>query len=217
MNFKRQFQWLTVIGFTSILGCEGGATEDAQVPSGDREEIQSMHDSRTLHYNNRNLDALMATYSVEAVVLTGTLQVASGANAIRELIGDEMAQSTSLRNDLKEVLLFDDRAVLWGEYTWSGTSPENSLELNTSGPYMLELSEEDGVWKVSREMWTQIEELGEGTAWGIIPQDFEESSEWGDEIDLLANLYNRGNPAALAEFFFRGRSGRPAKCSGASR
>jgi ketosteroid isomerase-like protein len=179
-----------------MFGCGSDTVENGQATVGDRDLIRAMHDDRTSHYNQSDIVALMETYAEEATVLTGTLQVASGKDAIRDLIGTEMERSQGLNNELKEVLLFDDQAVLWGSYVWSGVGSEE-----TSGPYMLELGKFDGSWKVTREMWSHDQNPGEGLTWDNIPEDFDENSEWSDEMNILENLYNSGNPAALAELF----------------
>ena len=181
---------------SGLIGCGSEVVDNSQAPVGDRDLIRIMHDARTAHYNENDIVALMATYSEEATVLTGTLQVASGKDAIRDQIGTEMAESQELSNELKETLLFDDQAVLWGEYSWSGTTSGE-----TSGPYMLELGKIDNSWKVTREMWSHDRNPGEGLTWDVIPEDFDGNTEWSDEMNVLEDLYNRGNSAALAELF----------------
>jgi len=179
-----------------LIGCGSEVIDSGQAPVGDRDLIRIMHDSRTSHYNDNDIVALLSTYSEEAIVLTGTLQVASGTAAIRDQIGTEMEESQELSNELKEILLFDDQAVLWGSYSWSGTTSGE-----TSGPYILELEKIDNSWKVAREMWSHDRDPGEGMIWDVIPEDFNGNTEWSDEMSILEDLYNRQNSSALAELF----------------
>lgn len=180
----------------AVWGCGSDVVDMSQAPIEDRDLIRIMHDARTTHYNENDIVALMGTYSEEAVVLTGTLQVASGKDAIRDQIGTEMAESQGLSNELEEVLLFDNQAVLWGSYSWSG-----STSGETSGPYLLELEKINSSWKVTREMWSHDRDPGEDLTWDVIPEDFDGDTEWSDEMKVLEDLYNRGNSAALAELF----------------
>lgn len=181
---------------SGLIGCGSEVVDSGRGPVGDRDLIRIMHDSRTSHYNENDIVALLGTYSEEAIVLTGTLQVASGRAAIRDLIGTEMGESQGLSNELKEILLFDDQAVLWGAYSWSGTTSGE-----TSGPYILELEKIDNSWKVTREMWSHDRDPGEGMTWDVIPEDFDGNTEWSDEMRILEDLYNRKNSSALAELF----------------
>ena len=191
-----------IILLVSLAGisCGGEDPNSVRVSLSDEQLIRQMHDARTDYYNSDNLAGLMETYSDEAVVLSGTLQVANGLDAIQELIGEEMLQAQGIQNNLKATLIFGSHAVLWGEYQWSGINSEDGSEMVTSGPYMMEVIQEGETWKVSREMWTQDTEI-QGLEWDVIPEEFVENSEWSDEMDLLETLYNRRSPELMAELF----------------
>ena len=201
MSHKGNGYLIVLVLFLAMTSCGPENSEEVQAPLSEEELIRVMHDSRTDYYNNKDITSLMNTYSESAVVLSGTLQVASGPEAIEDLIGEEMAQSRGIQNNLRETLLFSSQAVLWGVYEWSGMSVDGNGEIVTEGPYILELLKEDGSWKVAREMWTQDSEISGSVEWDVIPEDFVEDSEWSDEMDLLARLYNRRDPTLLADFF----------------
>lgn len=201
MNDKGNGHWVVLFLVAAMTSCGPEPSEETQAPLSEEELVRVMHDSRTDYYNNKDIVALMDTYTESAVVLSGTLQVASGSEAIEVLIGEEMDQSLGIQNDLREILVFSNQAVLWGSYEWSGMSADGNAEIVTTGPYILELLKEEGSWKVAREMWTQDNEISGAVEWDVIPEDFVSDSEWSDEMDLLAGLYNRRNPTLLADFF----------------
>ena len=201
MNDKGNGHWVVLFLVAAMTSCGSEPSEETQASLSEEELVRVMHDSRTDYYNNKDIVALMDTYTESAVVLSGTLQVASGSEAIEVLIGEEMDQSLGIQNDLREILVFSNQAVLWGSYEWSGMSADGNAEIVTTGPYILELLKEEGSWKVAREMWTQDNEISGAVEWDVIPEDFVSDSEWSDEMDLLAGLYNRRNPTLLADFF----------------
>ena len=201
MSDKGNGHWVVLFLVAAMTSCGPEPSEETQAPLSEEELVRVMHDSRTDYYNNKDIVALMDTYTESAVVLSGTLQVASGSEAIEDLIGEEMDQSLGIQNDLRETLLFSNQAVLWGSYEWSGMSADGNAEIVTTGPYILELLKEEGSWKVAREMWTQDNEISGTVEWDVIPEDFVSDSEWSDEMDLLAGLYNRRDPTLLADFF----------------
>jgi ketosteroid isomerase-like protein len=201
LNDKGNGHWVVLFLVAAMTSCGPEPSEETQAPLSEEELVRVMHDSRTDYYNNKDIVALMDTYTESAVVLSGTLQVASGSEAIEVLIGEEMDQSLGIQNDLREILVFSNQAVLWGSYEWSGMSADGNAEIVTTGPYILELLKEEGSWKVAREMWTQDNEISGAVEWDVIPEDFVSDSEWSDEMDLLAGLYNRRNPTLLADFF----------------
>ena len=201
MSDKGNGHWVVLFLVAAMTNCGPEPSEETQAPLSEEELVRVMHDSRTDYYNNKDIVALMDTYAESAVVLSGTLQVASGLEAIEDLIGEEMDQSLGIQNDLRETLLFSNQAVLWGSYEWSGMSADGNAEIVTTGPYILELLKEEGSWKVAREMWTQDNEISGAVEWDVIPEDFVSDSEWSDEMDLLAGLYNRRDPTLLADFF----------------
>ena len=201
MSDKGNGHWVVLFLVAAMTSCGPEPSEETQAPLSEEELVRVMHDSRTDYYNNKDIVALMDTYTESAVVLSGTLQVASGSEAIEVLIGEEMDQSLGIQNDLREILVFSNQAVLWGSYEWSGMSADGNAEIVTTGPYILELLKEEGSWKVAREMWTQDNEISGAVEWDVIPEDFVSDSEWSDEMDLLAGLYNRRDPTLLADFF----------------
>ncbi len=201
MSDKGNGHWVVLFLVAAMTSCGPEPSEETQAPLSEEELVRVMHDSRTDYYNNKDIVALMDTYTESAVVLSGTLQVASGLEAIEDLIGEEMDQSLGIQNDLRETLVFSNQAVLWGSYEWSGMSADGNAEIVTTGPYILELLKEEGSWKVAREMWTQDNEISGAVEWDVIPEDFVSDSEWSDEMDLLAGLYNRRDPTLLADFF----------------
>ena len=201
MSDKGNGHWVVLFLVAAMTSCGPEPSEETQAPLSEEELVRVMHDSRTDYYNNKDIVALMDTYTESAVVLSGTLQVASGSEAIEDLIGEEMDQSLGIQNDLRETLVFSNQAVLWGSYEWSGMSADGNAEIVTTGPYILELLKEEGSWKVAREMWTQDDEISGAVEWDVIPEDFVSDSEWSDEMDLLAGLYNRRDPTLLADFF----------------
>ena len=201
MSDKGNGHWVVLFLVAAMTSCGPEPSEETQAPLSEEELVRVMHDSRTDYYNNKDIVALMDTYTESAVVLSGTLQVASGSEAIEDLIGEEMDQSLGIQNDLRETLLFSNQAVLWGSYEWSGMSADGNAEIVTTGPYILELLKQEGSWKVAREMWTQDNEISGAVEWDVIPEDFVSDSEWSDEMDLLAGLYNRRDPTLLADFF----------------
>ena len=201
MSDKGNGHWVVLFLVAAMTSCGPEPSEETQAPLSEEELVRVMHDSRTDYYNNKDIVALMDTYTESAVVLSGTLQVASGSEAIEDLIGEEMDQSLGIQNDLRETLVFSNQAVLWGSYEWSGMSADGNAEIVTTGPYILELLKEEGSWKVAREMWTQDNEISGAVEWDVIPEDFVSDSEWSDEMDLLAGLYNRRDPTLLADFF----------------
>ena len=201
MSDKGNGHWVVLFLVAAMTSCGPEPSEETQAPLSEEELVRVMHDSRTDYYNNKDIVALMDTYTESAVVLSGTLQVASGLEAIEDLIGEEMDQSLGIQNDLRETLVFSNQAVLWGSYEWSGMSADGNAEIVTTGPYILELLKEEGSWKVAREMWTQDNEISGTVEWDVIPEDFVSDSEWSDEMDLLAGLYNRRDPTLLADFF----------------
>jgi ketosteroid isomerase-like protein len=201
LSDKGNGHWVVLFLVAAMTSCGPEPSEETQAPLSEEELVRIMHDSRTDYYNNKDIVALMDTYTESAVVLSGTLQVASGLEAIEDLIGEEMDQSLGIQNDLRETLLFSNQAVLWGSYEWSGMSADGNAEIVTTGPYILELLKQEGSWKVAREMWTQDNEISGAVEWDVIPEDFVSDSEWSDEMDLLAGLYNRRDPTLLADFF----------------
>ena len=134
MSHKGNGYLIVLVIFLAMTSCGPENSEEVQAPLSEEELIRVMHDSRTDYYNNKDIASLMNTYSESAVVLSGTLHVASGPEAIEDLIGEEMAQSRGIQNNLRETLLFSSQAVLWGVYEWSGMSADGNGEIVTEGP-----------------------------------------------------------------------------------
>ena len=123
----------------------------------DVESFQRRLDELGYAYNNKDLDALVACYTDDAVRMSADEPVWIGMNAIRTGFqkGFEMYDEQA-KDIVEDVRVFGDLACLRG--TWIATlNPKDAEEtISESGKWMsLMQRQSDGSWKTVWDIWNR--------------------------------------------------------------
>jgi uncharacterized protein (TIGR02246 family) len=97
------------------------------MPAHTPEEVQPLWAQA---FSAHDLEAVMALYEPEATLIPQPGQVVTGTEAIREALSGLLSLDPKFELEFKKAFQAEDIAVLFFEWTLSGTDPEgNAIEL----------------------------------------------------------------------------------------
>ena len=133
-----------------LVAC-GGAQKIGTAP----DDVAKLRDMWTSAFNAKQLDAVIATYAMDAVFMPITGERIISSAAIKNLYERIWKQFTP-HIDLKSRAIerYGDLAYDSGDYIENITAGESSL--NIAGNYLFVYRHEAEGWKVIEQMWTEI-------------------------------------------------------------
>ena len=112
---------------------------------------QLLHDAFRDAFNARDLDALVALYEPDAVLVAQPGQVASGLDQIREALAGFLALNGPIEMTHLDTIQGADIAILYGRWTVAGTGPDG--QPLTVGGVTSDVARrgDDGVWRFAAD------------------------------------------------------------------
>ena len=101
--------------------------------------------------NAGDLDAMMALYSEDAVVLPPDAQMAEGRDAVREFWQGAVDADLNIDLEPVDITVLDDTAYEVG--TFEGTVMMDGAETPMNGKFMVVWKQVDGNWVMHRDIW----------------------------------------------------------------
>lgn len=103
--------------------------------------------------NADDVDGLMAIYGGDMAAMPPDMPEVAGADAIRALWTEFVAQGQDSDNVLQGFRVSGDVAAMWGTYTFT-SMPEGEEGVPVAGKWMCILERQaDGSWKMLRNIW----------------------------------------------------------------
>ena len=103
--------------------------------------------------NADDVDGLMAIYGGDMAAMPPDMPEVAGADAIRALWTEFVAQGQDSDNVLQGFRVSGDVAAMWGTYTFT-SMPEGEEGIPVAGKWMALLERQaDGSWKMLRNIW----------------------------------------------------------------
>lgn len=123
-------------------------THNTQTLSADHAAAQALVETMTTAFQNGNIDAVMQSYTPEAVVLFEPGTPVSGAGALRGAFGEMAALKPVFAYSGHEVVVAGDTAVHFAPWTMHATLPDGS-EITQSGLSVAVMRKQaDGSWRM---------------------------------------------------------------------
>lgn len=85
---------------------------------------EKLHEEFRAAFNDRDLDALVALYEPDAVLVAQPSQIASGLDQIREALAGFLALNAPIEMTHLDTVQGADIAIVYGRWTVAGTGPD---------------------------------------------------------------------------------------------
>ncbi len=141
---------LMAVGLVVLAGCQKATVDVAAVET----EIKQGSRDWTADYNAGNVDAVVARYAPDAIVMAPGNPAAAGTDAIRAVVEKESAAAREAGVSI--VLNDDDKVGASGNLAWHSGSyvvNDGAGAVVDSGNYMEVQQDVDGKWMIIRDIW----------------------------------------------------------------
>ena len=125
---------------------------------------QEVHERWAEAMNAGDLEAVLALYEPEAVVVVGPGQVATGLAAIREGLQGFLALRPRFDLRVEQVLQAADLALLLSPWAMAGTGPDGTPVVLRGVTSDVVRRQPDGTWRVVIDNPTGTTGVGEGAS-----------------------------------------------------
>ncbi len=125
---------------------------------------REVHERWTEAMNAGDIEAVLALYEPEAVVVVGPGQVATGLAAIREGLQGFLALRPRFDLRVEQVLQATDLALLLSPWSMAGTGPDGAPVVLRGATSDVVRRQPDGTWRVVIDNPTGTAGVGEGAS-----------------------------------------------------
>jgi len=138
-------------------GETGGEAHQAR----EAEEITALQGQWTMASNKGNLVAMKAFYAEDTVVVPPDAAPLAGINAIANWIDRRPADySFELETSSLEIIVSGSWAFDRGTYALHAAPKDPTVLASEYGSYLRIWQKRDGSWKIARDIWNRLPEIG---------------------------------------------------------